>query len=57
MLGTTLSAPHTSMAWSLIKLKDFTFHFIRIQMFKVKSQSRGYPHGQMSWFFSVASCK
>lgn len=57
MPGTTLSVPHTSIAWSLIKLKDFTFHFIRIQMFKATSQSRGYPKGQLSWFSSVASCK
>lgn len=56
MSGTTLSVPHTSMAWSLTKLKDFTFHFIRIEVFKVKSQSRGYPKGQL-WFSSVASCK
>lgn len=41
MSGTNLSVLRTSMAWGLIKLKDFTFHLIRIQIFKVKSQSTG----------------
>lgn len=41
MSGTNLSVLHTSMAWSLIMLKDFTFNLIRIQIFKIKSQSTG----------------